>query len=73
MPEKRGIVETMTMEELLKLFRSYGISCTYYKIRALVIQNVFPFAYAIEGECNNTEFFILKKDAIDWLEERVTA
>ena len=72
MSDKRGIVGTLTVDELQKLLRSYGIPCSYYKTRQAIIHNVFPFAWAMKGECENYEFFILKKDAIDWLEARVS-
>lgn len=72
MSDKRGIVRKITVDEFLKLLRSYGISCSYYSVREAIIEKVFPFATAINGRSENTEFWIFEKDAIDWLEARVT-
>ena len=71
MPDKK-IVGTLTVDEFQKLLRSYGVPCSYYKTRQAIISRVFPFAWALGGENENTEFLIFKRDAIKWLEERVT-
>ena len=58
MPERK-IVGTLTVEEFQKLLRSYGIPCSYYKTRQAIISRVFPFAWALGGGNENTEFLIL--------------
>lgn len=68
----KKIVGTLTVDEFQKLLRSYGIPCSYYSVREAIIEGVFPFATATNGRSENTEFWIFEKDAIKWLEERVT-
>lgn len=66
-------VETMTTNELIDLFRDYGIPCSYESVVAHIEQGNFPFACcARKGGAGRHQFLIFKKQALEWLEERVS-
>ena len=65
-------IEMLGIQDFMKLLREYGISCSFDTTKKLISKGVFPFATAVEGSRENTEFFIFKTDAVKWLNERVT-
>jgi len=65
------VVETMTFEEAMTLFRSYGIGIAYEKLRALIDSGVGERqGWSVSGEAPGGKHFriIFRKPLLLWLE-----
>lgn len=65
------IVETMTSDEAMKLFRSYGIGMAYEKLTALIDSGVGERnGWAVSGEGPGGKRFriIFRRPLVEWLE-----
>lgn len=63
-------IETLSINELIELFREYGIPCSYETIRETIKQDKLPFATGVMLDSGKHYFLIFKKGAIEWLESK---
>ena len=63
-------LETMTVSQVVDELRALGDKTTANKVRAGIIQGVYPFGIHIEME--NEEFEIYRKKFDEWVNERVS-
>jgi len=65
-------IETMTLSELVNMFRDYGIPCSEPTVAAFIEEGQFPFAScARRQEAGNRNFLIFKSGAVRWLEAQI--
>ncbi len=60
-------IETMTVAQVVEELRALGVKTTANKIRAGIIQGVYPFGVHITME--NEEFEIYRKKFNEWVAE----
>lgn len=63
-------LETMTVAQVVDELRALGVKTTPNKIRAGIIQGVYPFGIHIKME--NDEFEIYRTKFEEWKAERVS-
>lgn len=63
-------VQTLTLNEMIELFRECGIPCSYYKASALIMQDKLPFASGVELPSGQKEYLIFRNGCIKWLKEK---
>ena len=64
-------VETLTLNELTVLFRSFGIQTSETKLGDGIEQGAYPFGVCIRGQ--KRQFEIYRRKVEEWLSERVAA
>ena len=63
------VVKTLAIEELLSLFRDYGIPCSQESVAALIESGKLPFAICTEKEPGRRrKYLIFARGAVEWLE-----
>lgn len=65
------MIEMISLNEMMTLFRSYGLTCSYKPLVALIKAGKFPFAMCAEDTEGKNVFYIFKKDCLLWLEARM--
>lgn len=63
-------IETLTLNEMINLFRDYGIPFSYEKAVAMIMQEKLPFAIGVAMPSGNNQFTIFKRSCLNWLKER---
>lgn len=63
------MIETMNVQECLTYLRAHGLKISYEKLKAGLIQGVYPFGYCID--CGKSKSFDIYKRLVDeWISER---
>lgn len=69
--KKMPKIETLTINELMDLFRDYGIPCSFETVTELIEQDKLPFAVCAKPSAGRKRKpLIFKNEAIKWLDER---
>lgn len=63
-------IETLTVNEVVDELRALGVKTSPNKIRAGILQGVYPFGICIK--MNNLEFEIYRVPFDKWVAERVS-
>ena len=63
-------IETLTVNEVVDELRALGVKTSPNKIRAGILQGVYPFGICIQME--NNEFEIYRVPFDKWVAERVS-